>query len=141
MIQQSIIPEDWNSLLAWARSLMHLLDRARRSVGISVGDEAANVRRFTIQVRNRARNPVAGVHLVRIWISASEHGAPGGTQTLSLVTGTLFQTIASNQAVEILTDSTGKLVLDVTVTGAATRHIEAVVIGEPDGSGEIAWAA
>lgn len=98
-------------------------------VRISAAAESTNVRRVTIQLVNRAREPVAARVPLTVLIASTQSGTPTNAQTVSVVSGTLYATYTTNAALLILTDSDGKIELDVTVAGAATRWITAVVPG------------
>lgn len=130
----------------FTRSMRAFLDRNRAEVRVTAnaeGTSGANVRRFTAQVIDRAQRPITkSLWCVRLFVGTSAYGAPGGTQTYALVTGTALTTITANQVYDVLTDEYGKVVFDLTVTGAATRYVTAAVLGEvqPPTAG-FTWAA
>jgi uncharacterized protein YcfJ len=100
------------------------------------GTTAANTRRFTLQVANRKGKPCRGLFLVSVVIGTSEAGGPGGGQTVATVAGASAGALVANQSLMLLTDSAGKVILDVTIAGAATLYPRAGVVcamAVPDG--------
>lgn len=130
----------------FTRTVRAFFDRNRAEVRVTAnaeGTNGANVRRFTVQVIDRTGESVTkSLWCLRLFIGTTARGAPGGTQTYALVTGTALTTITANQVYDVLTDEYGKVVFDLTVTGAATRYVTAVVLGEvqPPPAG-FTWAA
>ncbi len=102
---------------------------------ISAGAEAADVRAITISGGSwRSR--------VRVWIAASDFGAPSATgNTVALTTGTQLRALTANADYEFISDGSGQVVFDLTITGAATRYILAEVDGRIISSGQLDWAA
>ncbi len=108
---------------------------------ITAGDEAANVRRVTIECTDRHGYKRPARYLVRVWISATSLGVPGGSQTISLVTGTLIQTVSANVALVIASDANGAIVFDLDAgAGAQTRYVSATIIGEAAESAALTYA-
>lgn len=105
----------------------------------SAGAEAANVRSITVQVVDRIFKPWNGLWLVELYLSTTATGAPGGTQTVSFTAGNVLETIRPTQHWRVCTDTLGKLVLDVTIVGAASRYVLGSVLGKYRASREIAW--
>lgn len=108
-------------------------------VHVRPGAEAANVRRFTLQVVNRRGRDCIGLFALLVVIGTTETGGPGGSQTVSVVSGATVQTIASNQAYVVMTGANGKAEIDVTVTGAGTRYVRAGVLATMFGTEGAAW--
>lgn len=116
-------------------------DARRTSVTISASAESANVVTLTMQVRDRLnREPIAGRWLLMLWISATATGAPAGTQTVAVSTGTLIQN-SGDQIVTLATDSTGTAVVTITIAGDATRHVSVANLEEIADSGVLTWTA
>lgn len=100
---------------------------------LTVGAEnspGADDRQVTVQVKDAGGNNLAGVFLLRLWVSTADKGAPGGTQTTTVATGTTIQTVAANQDLWAETDSTGKAILTLNIAGAATLYAMAVLNGK-----------
>lgn len=70
---------------------------------------------------------VGGRRLVTLVVSTTTFGAPGGTQTLAVVTGTLIATLDSGKVLLIETDADGLAEVTVEVTGAGDRFVRASV--------------
>jgi hypothetical protein len=102
--------------------------------------EAANVRAVTLQVVDLKREPVKAVVPVIVWLSTTDGGPPSGAQTVAVATGTTLATYLANQCYLIMSDASGKIVLNVTVTGSATRYVMAAVCGFPSNPPGFAWA-
>jgi len=117
-----------------------LFDRPRAEARITAGAEAANVRRFTIQVVDRMGKEWGRRWLVQFWTTDTASGAPSGSHTLAFVAGTAIQTIAANQHYLAETDANGKIVVDLTVAGVSSRWVKACVVEQINDSGEVAWA-
>lgn len=117
------------------------IDQPIADGAVSVGAEAANVRRFTLEVVNRLDRPRPGRWLVLVWLAETAYGAPGGTQTTSFNAGTVVEELAADQAWVVLTDADGAVELDVTVAGAATRHLHHLVLGPVPTPLSATWAA
>ena len=128
----------------WIRDLVRLVDAPIAYAGFTIGDEGAvspNMRRVTVQLRDRLERTLEGRRLFFFYIATSDGGDPAGTQTVSVTTGALVENIGSNdQALWVMTDSSGVAVIDITVVGASSRYLYADVTGEQTGSGETAWA-
>lgn len=109
------------------------------AVKITAAAEAANVRTFTLQLVDRARKDVHMVAPVKFWISTTDGGPPSGAQTVAITAGTTWLAAIANQAYEALTDTTGKITVQVTVVGAASRFVQAAVSGIPTNPDAFAW--
>ncbi len=115
-----------DTLAQWGNELSALIDRPLAEPKISAGVEASDVRRVTVQLRDRIQRNRTGRQRVLVWVSTTAQGDPAGTQTVTVVDGYTLATIASNQAYELLTDAAGKVTLDIEVTGAGTRYVHAL---------------
>ncbi len=111
---------------------------------ITFGAEAADVIAITIQARDAANNNLAANVLVNLWIATAAMGAPSATgNTYALTTGTsVFAfTGQTNAHYSVLSASSGAVVFNLTVAGAATRYVMAELDGRIYSSGVITWAA
>jgi hypothetical protein len=115
------------------RQTVIALDTPIVDTRITATPEALDTRQYTIQAVNRARADVRVRVPMLVIISTTDDGPPGGVQTVTIVDGTLLSTFSPNQCFLILADATGKITLDVTVTGAATRFVRALPLGIPTG--------
>ncbi len=123
-------------------SIAGMFDRDVAEVLVAAAAEAGNVRRLSIRVVDRLKEPWPACWPVRLWISTTAGGPPSGAQTLAVITGTLAATLAANQYIELVTDATGLAVVDLGVTGAGTRYVRGFVVGVPDdgGAGAVVFA-
>jgi hypothetical protein len=102
---------------------------------ITAGDESADKRTITVQGGPWRQK-------VRLWIATSDYGAPSASgNTVSIAAGTILQTIVANADYEVISDATGKVDVDITISGAASRYILAEVDERIYSSGEVTWAA
>lgn len=122
-------PADAHQLRQFAQQAVRCLKQHAWDASMAAGAEASNVRRITIQLVNRKREPIAARVPMTVLIATSRSGAPSNSQTVSVAAGVTLDTYTANAALLILTDGDGKIQLDVTVSGAATRWITAVVPG------------
>lgn len=129
-----------DDLIDMHTALERVVDKPLRRAPATIGAEVANTRTITLQVRDRINRPVTGRFVVELWISTSSGGGPGGTQTVSVSSGTIMQTIAANQQYELLTAADGTLAIDITITGAASRWVSTIVRGEAVETDQIDWA-
>lgn len=83
-----------------------------------------------IQVNDSLGAPISEPALLKLWVSATEHGAPSGTNnTVAVETGTIVQQVTANAQYLILTDDEGHAEVRVTLSGAADRFVM-VAIGD-----------
>jgi hypothetical protein len=107
----------------------------RPLLGVQVtfgAENGSSVRRCTLRVVNRRGVACVGVFLVGVSLGLTEDGAPGGTQTLSVAKGQVFLTAAANVTLLVFTARDGTAEIDITVTGAGTRHVRAWAIAASD---------
>lgn len=118
-------------LFRWVRDAARLIGLPALDVRVSIGTEAANVRRATFQVVNRDGAECSGLYVLEVWVSSTATGAPAGSQTITLVTGAQLQEIAANKAYRYITGSSGSVVIDIDAgAGAQSRYIRAAVLGQ-----------
>jgi hypothetical protein len=108
---------------------------------VSAAEEKTDARTITLQVVDRLRKPWKGLWLVELYLATTATGEPGGTQTVAFSTGNVTETIRPNQHWRVQTDTLGRIVFDVTITGAASRFVIATVLGRYRASSQIIWAA
>lgn len=123
----------------FAREAMAFSSEPHLQVRTTAGAEASNVRRFTLQVVNRRGKACFGPFALLVIIGTVDGGAPGGTQTVSVVTGAMLQTITANQALIINTAANGSASIDITVSGAGTRYVQAGVMAAMYGTPGVVW--
>jgi hypothetical protein len=126
-----VMANDDEGLRRMTGQVAALFDRDPVECRADVGAEVSNVRRITVQVVDRLGVEWPGIWPVRVWIATVDGGGPAGTNTLGVVTGTLVSTLISGQYIEGLTNASGVLEVDLTVTGAANRFVRAFVVGIP----------
>jgi len=109
-------------------------DEGRAQVRFIVGaEDGANTRRVTIIVTDRLRNSWGRNWIVRVWLSDTLHGAAAASGSMSVATGSVVATLAAGKVFDVATVG-AVLAVDVTVTGAATKYVNAAVIGEAGAS-------
>lgn len=97
------------------------------------GTTASDTIRFSLQVADARGSAsavaVTGRRRVIVAIATSTHGAPGGTQTVTVSTGVEVADIggSADQVLVCETDANGLLEIDVAVTGAGDRFVRACV--------------
>lgn len=102
---------------------------------IAAGEESADQRTITVQGGPWRQK-------VRLWISTTAYGAPSAAgNTVSVATGTTLETVVANADYEVVCDADGKVEVDITISGAASRYVMAEVDGRVYASDEITWAA
>lgn len=100
------------------------------------GTAGADKITFSVQVKDvrssSGADNVTGRRLVTFIVAATSFAAPGGTQTLVVVTGTQVAALDAGKVLLVETDSTGLAEVTVEVTGAGDRFVRAMVgHGEP----------
>lgn len=128
----AVVPSDPSSpaqLRQFAQQVIRSIRQHAWDARITAAAEAANARRITIQLVNRRREAISARVPITVLIATSQSGTPSNSQTTSVAAGTLLDTYITNAALLALTDADGKIQLDVTVAGAATRWVTAVVPG------------
>ncbi|MCW5776394.1 MAG: hypothetical protein KIS87_08160 [Phycisphaeraceae bacterium] len=124
------------------QELAGLLDDPIASMAVTAGAEGehgTNVRRFTAQAKDRLREDWAERFLVVVWLAGTAFGVPDAADAVAFQAGTVVLELVADAAWLVLTDSAGRLVFDATIVGAATRHVNAVVVGVGRTAGGFAW--
>lgn len=107
--------------------------------GQLVKDAAGSPLSVTIQVVNYAGVPIRHQFPVKVWISTTATGYPGGTQTVGAPSeGGVFETVSANQSFEFITNKDGELVFTVTAASAGLRYVRATSNG-PVFTGALQW--
>jgi len=137
-LKQSIqpqIPGADRSIQKFASDVAKAMDARRCTVTIDTGFEVAGVRSITLQVVDRLdRSPLSGRWMIRLWVSETEWGEPGGGQTLGVTTGTLVLN-SGDTILEAATDETGELVFTIELASAGTRYVYIANLEELQESG------
>lgn len=111
-------------------------------LAITAGAESADERTITVQAQDAAGEDISGRFLIRVWIDDSEYAPPDSAgNTVSIDTGTIYETETANAAYKIITGTDGKIEVGITISGAASRYIMAEIDGRIYSSGEVIWAA
>lgn len=120
-VMTAAIPTELRQFTA---AISDFFDRARAVPLVSIGAEAANVRRFTITVTDRLKRPATGRWEVHLWLATAAYGTASGVQTVTFIKGTVLRTISANQDWIVETDGDGVIQLDVDAGGGAqTRFL------------------
>ena len=95
------------------------------------GTPSADDIRFTIQARDANNINALERNVIDIWVSTAFFGAPGGTHTITVDTGTLISPapISNTEAFRVMSDAAGLVKIIVNVTGAGNRSLMASVNG------------
>lgn len=113
------------------------------TLGLSVGPEdepTAGDRAIALQLKDAAGVDLAERALVRLWISASDFGAPGAAgHTATVTIGAVYATELADGAYLVITDADGAAELTINVSGAATRYVMAECDGRVYSCGAITW--
>jgi hypothetical protein len=123
------------------RQLAAAIEQAQASVRVSCGAEATNTRAVTMQVVDRRGRAWAKRWLVLFYIANGPASAPGTSQTVTLTTGTVIKALTTDSVYLVRTDENGVAVINLTVSGAASRYVIANVLPEASTSPEIPFAA
>ncbi len=111
------------------------------SVVFDVGDEAADVRRITVQVADLRAQRWTKTWRVEIYLSTSRDGPPvSAGHTFTIVTGAITETILAGGHYRANTDAMGKLEFDLEIAGVATRYVVVKVEGHSEASEAVTWA-
>lgn len=141
-LKQSIHPPlalNPNSVQKFASDVIGAIDARRATAVVTASAESANVVTFTVTIVDRlGRAPLEGYWFVRLWISTTAAGGPGGAQTVAVTTGTLIEN-TGDQIIDAQTDDSGVLAFTVTIAGAATRYARVALIEEVDSSSAATW--
>jgi hypothetical protein len=112
------------------------------NLNITAGGESADKRTITLQARDAGNNDLSQRVLVRVWIAATDYGAPSAAgNTVAVETGTQIEQVVANADYAIESDADGTVEIGITISGAASRYIMAEMDGRVYSSGEVTWAA
>lgn len=129
IIQSRIAGASAAEIAKFARDVGAVIDRPINDVYATAAAQAGGDRTVTFQVRDRARNPRKGRHLVAVWAATASGGAPSASPTFAAPSsGALIQSTASVYL--YITDADGQVVVDVTAS-AGTWYFEGVWLGRP----------
>lgn len=95
--------------------------------------DGSGLRTFTGQVLNASGMPcIKGGFHVEVWVSETQGGLPGGTQTTAWVTGQVLSTVEVNRHWFIITEADGTFSVEVTTAVDDLRSLAGVVHGVAD---------
>ena len=118
-----------------------LADIARYLTSVGVDLASAGTGTITLQLTDEAGEPLGGRALVRTWIgTAGDFGADAITD-YSVVTGVEKEEVTANAEYLVITDATGKIVMDVDAGGADSVWAYAELDGFVVSSGEVVLTA
>lgn len=125
--------DNFSNALKWS------FDKRATRVSIVVGAQVGSVRPVAFQVIDRVNRPVAGRWSMKIAVCAAPFTFAGpSSDTVTVVDGSLVASPVANRVIEVVTDQTGSVVIEV--DGAAgARHIYAWD-AEPLASNDATWA-
>ena len=97
-------------------------------------------RTITVQVVNPKLQECRGLFMLALVIGNAADGAPAGTTTIGTPTqGVLISTLVANQAALFFTNTSGKLVVELTQSGSwTTRYPRVIVLGPAQGTEAVA---
>ncbi len=116
---------------------------AMPTVDISVGAESSDTIQVAVQLKDIQGNNLSGNYLIRAWLSDSQYGAEcsaAPNNGTSWSTGTVLETQTSDKRWLVITDGTGKAVLDVSDTGTPTFYLNVEIDGKVYASSAITFA-
>lgn len=100
----------------------------------------AATRRVVWQNANQRQTGLQQYFLVELWTSESVGSVPINTgQTITFISGTVFDTILPNGRYRVLSDANGQIVFDIDISVAATRVVTGVVIATVDNGPQMVW--
>lgn len=97
-----------------------------RKLDTSVGAEAADVIRFTLQLRDKEANDLAEQRHIKVWMSDSDKGPAQNTGMVGNMVQVATAVKVFNHAQELaefLTKSNGEILIDVEVSDARTKFM------------------
>lgn len=106
----------------------------------SADDIVATVQVTDARASAAARN-VTGKRFALVVVAATSGGAPGGTQTLTVTTGTLVASLDSNKVLLVESDSSGTIAVKVNASGATARYLRAAVGDGVPSEVTLTWTA
>ena len=96
---------------------------------IAAADSGSNAGTCTIQLKDGEGNDVSGYGLVRTWIADAAYSEPDPQTDYSVSTGEEMREIEADADYEVITDSSGAIVMDIAVAAPKTVHCMAVING------------
>jgi len=122
-------------------AVRQFFDDEPAAVEISVGDESANLRRFSLRVVDRLGRTWAKRWLVGFYLTTAANGDPSaaGNSIAVVAPAFLWQTVTANASLLVLTGTDGTASIDVTITVPAQRIAYAFVVGRPVPSDAVSW--
>ena len=118
----ALTSEDVPSLLQFSRDVASVIYRPIAETKLVIGNESALARAFSWNVVNRNGIAKPGLWVGLLAVTATANTPPGGSQTLSVTTGTVLATVAANQLLWVCTDINGNLVVNITLGSVGTRY-------------------
>ncbi len=116
---------------------------AMPKIDISVGAESSDTIAVTVQVQDIQGNNLAGNYLIRAWLADSQYAAEcvtGPNSGTSWTSGTVLETQTSDKRWLVITDSTGKAVIDISDTGTPTYYLNVEIDGKIYASSAITFS-
>ena len=112
-------------------------------VSVSVGAESSDTIAVTLQVQDAQGNSLSERFLLHAWLSDSQYGgectaAPNSSTSWS--TGTQLEEITTDKRWTVITDATGKAVLDISDSGTPTFYLNIEIDGRIYTSSAITFA-
>lgn len=115
------------------QQIAEIIDHPVYEVAASWGVEGSDIRACTLQVYDRRGNALSGRYAVLWYLSSTDGGAPSGSHSVGARSaGSQLLQLIANSAFLDCTDATGKIVVPVTVTGAASRTMMCGVVARMD---------
>lgn len=131
---------DDQDLSGFVRAVGEHFDTPVWKAKVTVNAETADTRRVRVQVADRLGRDEPGLFVLLVSFQALSGGPPGGTQTVSVVTGTSMSSLTSNALYLVRTNAGGLAELDLTVSGAGTRHVGVLVMGRQNPATAVVFA-
>lgn len=96
------------------------------SASFTAAAEATNAIAVTIQLKDVNGTNLAAKTACKVWLSDTAAAAPSGTApngSTSFTTGTTLKEVTTKVLWDVVTDSAGRLVLNITDSGAPTFYV------------------
>lgn len=125
---------------------LSLPNNALTYVDLVVSDEATDVVTVSLQLRNALGEALASRAVVDCWLSDVANGTPSSAAFtgagLSVSSGTLIQSIATNLYFKLMTTSSGTAIMTFTETVARTSYFNLVINNiHQSGDQAMVWGA
>ncbi len=106
------------------------------------GTTAADTYRVIIQLKDALGTNIARRVVARLWLADSVASTLGtAVDTLAVFTGTLLKVVDAGKQIDVESDASGVITVDLTKTGAATRCVNVSAQGISSRSGALVFAA